>query len=55
METFINSSTMNSEVVEKVGNIFKEEFDSLDFETGPIENEPFNRAGLLMYRSIQPN
>jgi len=41
----INSGTMNFEGVKKVGNIFKEEFDSLGFETTWIDGEPFNRAG----------
>lgn len=49
----INSGTMNLEGVRKVGNIFNEAFQSIDFETRWIEMpQEMNRAGHL-FASIQ--
>lgn len=47
----INSGTMNFAGVRQVGNIFKDEFESLGFETKWIEGEAFNRAGHFVAKS----
>jgi glutamate carboxypeptidase len=44
----INSGTMNFAGVEEVGNLFKAQFNQLNFETQWIEGAHFNRAGHLL-------
>ena len=44
----INSGTMNFPGVKKVGQIFKQQFDGLGFQTQWIDGQAFNRAGHLL-------
>ncbi len=44
----INSGTMNTEGVKKVGKIFSQAFDNLGFETRWVDGKPFQRAGHLV-------
>lgn len=46
----INSGTMNFEGVKKVGDLFREEFDQLGFETEWVDGAGFGRAGHLVAR-----
>ena len=46
----INSGTMNFEGVRAVGRLFREEFDTLGFETEWIDGAAFERAGHLVAR-----
>lgn len=48
----INSGSMNFEGVKKVGDVFKEAFDNLGFETKWVEGKPFQRSGHLIARHI---
>jgi glutamate carboxypeptidase len=52
----INSGTSNFDGVREVGDIFKQQFDELGFETHWVDGKPFNRAGHLVasYGSTGP-
>lgn len=44
----INSGTLNLAGVRKVGDLFRAEFESLDFSTRWVDGTPFHRAGHLI-------
>lgn len=44
----VNSGTMNFAGVRRVGDVLRQEFDRLGFETSWIDGEPFGRAGHLL-------
>lgn len=49
----INSGTMNFDGVRQVGQLFREQFDALGFDSSWVEGESFNRGGHLAARNGQ--